>query len=162
MIGKLGITDHLRVFTIALVGGVLWFDFIYPLLKPTIEANGQISFIVLTTIYAIFAWYATSGLVYLPKNHLTQARLFFIVLLLGFTYDLVWFPYLVDMNGLPQLTPGLRISADVFIYNFLPAFIPEIIKYNIVYPITFAFCITMVSILSGSQKVFSNVVKSGF
>ena len=162
MIGKLGIMDHLKVLLISLIVSTFWFDVVYPYTKQTIEANPQIFFIIFTLIYAILAWYAASGFVNLPRNLLTQPRFFLIILLLSFTYDLAWFPYLVEPTGVPQLSAGLHISSDVFIYSLLPSFIPEYFKYNIVYPLTFSLSITLVSILAGSQKVFSNVVRSGF
>jgi len=158
IIQKLGIVDHIKVFFVSLVFGILWFDVLYPFLKPFIESNGQISFIIFTLIYSVIVWYAASGLVNLPKNLITQGRFFLIILILGVGYDLVWFPYLVDTTG---LVSNIKISSDIFVYNLLPNFIPEIIKYNIVYPFTFSVCLTLVSILSGTERVFNNVIKSG-
>lgn len=143
-----------RFFVYATVILFLWFTFGVSYIGGYVQSN----FMMIYTFFSlIYAWLIFKYVLNLPDDSKLFIA-FFMTMLIG---DIILFPYLVNTTGLIQLPGQAMLSSDIYIWHFLPANFPPLIKYYIIYVVVPALGLLLARFLAG-KKDFKNILKSAF
>lgn len=138
------------------LGLFIVFYLIISVLIPFLQTNSiQYSFLVFILVYVVFIMMFVFSNERLTFNYI----LAFVFVMLAF--DIVMPPFLIDKEtGIVNAPNESLVSSDVFFYMLLPSFLPNQIKYYIVYVFVPVLLLFIARYLISEHK-FYELIKRG-
>jgi hypothetical protein len=158
---RLGVVDFAKVLAIVLFITSAWFMLIYPAIEPVLVANILLAYVGFLLVYTAVVWYLMHKMDNI-SNIIKKANFFIMLFLVLFVWDLWLFPYMLTTEGvMPGLASGAKMSSDIFLHDIIPASVPEIMKYWMVYCLVPSILLAIVAVMSGTRKTFVNMTARG-
>lgn len=141
--------------------------------------------ILLITIFVITLWF-TFGIKYFYSISSNNASLFYLLFLVGYVLfvnkfifnngfefkkvfslfvvilvgGILFPPYLITIDKLPELSANLRYSEDAFIYSLMPLNWNHTVKYYLLYILIPVLLLALLAYINDRGK-FTNLLKNG-
>ena len=134
------------------------FVFGVPLIKD--ELAIPIYFLFIFAYAFLGMWFLNGKHPFKYENKLKGIRFWLGWAIVIFVFDLIFPPYLINMEVYVDIPDGAKVSADYIAYNFFVGFgFPQFLIYLLVYPITITVLLLIADYVLG--KRFVSVVKNG-